>query len=117
MKRIKLIAGISIGLFLTSCGGGDAESTGNTNEEFMVHGNCGMCEKTIEGSLEGVAGVSSADWNPEDDMMKVSFNAEVIKLDDIKQKIADVGYDSELHRSTAETYDGLPGCCQYDRPE
>ncbi|MBL4704354.1 MAG: heavy-metal-associated domain-containing protein [Flavobacteriales bacterium] len=117
MKRIKLIAGIAIGLFLTSCAEVSTTDTSNdTTEVFMVYGNCGMCEKTIEGSLSGVTGISSADWNPDDDMIKVSFNSSVIKLDDIKQKIADVGYDTDSHKSTDETYNALMGCCKYDRP-
>ena len=36
--------------------------------------------------------------------------------EDIKQKIADVGYDSDSHRAKDEVYNSLPGCCQYDRP-
>ncbi len=85
-------------------------------EVFTVYGNCGMCEKTIEGSLKNVDGVTLADWNKETDQMTVSFNPEVIAIDDIKQKIADVGYDSDTHRAKDEIYNSLPGCCQYERP-
>jgi copper chaperone CopZ len=85
-------------------------------EKFKVYGNCGMCEKTIEGSLKEVKGVSVADWDKETDEMTVSFNPDVITLNDIKQKIADVGYDSDTHRAKDEVYNSLPGCCQYDRP-
>jgi len=85
-------------------------------EVFTVYGNCGMCEKTIESSLEGVEGVTLADWDKETDEMKVSFNSDVITLDAIKQKIADVGYDSDTHRAKEEVYNSLPGCCQYERP-
>jgi len=89
----------------------------DTTETFLVHGNCGMCEKTIEGAMDDVTGVSTADWNKDTDQITVSFDPAVITLDNIKQKIADVGYDSESHRSTETTYDGLPACCKYDRPE
>jgi copper chaperone CopZ len=85
-------------------------------EKFTVYGNCGMCEKTIEGSLKDVKGVSKVDWDKETDEMSVTFNPEVITHDDIKQKIADVGYDSDSHRAKDEVYNSLPGCCQYDRP-
>ena len=40
-----------------------------------------------------------------------------ITLDEIKQKIADVGYDSDTHRAKDAIYAALPGCCQYDRPK
>ncbi|MCB0536324.1 MAG: heavy-metal-associated domain-containing protein [Bacteroidetes bacterium] len=83
----------------------------------MVYGNCGMCEKTIEGSLKNVEGVTLADWDKETDQMKVTFNSDLINLDAIKQRIADVGYDSETHRAKEEVYNKLPGCCQYERPK
>ena len=86
-------------------------------ETFKVYGNCGMCEKTIEASLKNVKGIEKADWNKETKMMEVTFDSEVISLKEIKQKIADVGYDTDEVRATDDTYNGLPGCCQYERPE
>ncbi|MBK7342988.1 MAG: hypothetical protein IPJ06_07755 [Saprospiraceae bacterium] len=41
--------------------------------------------------------------------MTVSFNPTVISFDQIKQRIADVGYDSDSHRATDEVYNNLPG--------
>ena len=75
-----------------------------------------MCERTIEGALENVHGVQSADWNNESGQMTVTYDPAGITLGEIKQKIADVGYDSDTHRAEDETYNGLPGCCQYERP-
>ena len=76
-----------------------------------------MCKKTIEGSLKNVKGIEKADWNKETKMMEVTFDSEVISLKEIKQKIANVGYDTDEVRATDDTYNGLPGCCQYERPE
>jgi len=86
-------------------------------DSFMVYGNCGMCEKTIESSLKNVKGVEKADWNKETKVMVVTFDPEKITLNEIKQKIADVGYDTDEVRATDKAYNGLPGCCQYERPE
>lgn len=91
---------------------GDSET-----ETFKVYGNCGMCEKTIEGSLKDVKGVEKADWNKETKMMEVTFNPKKITLMEIKEKIAGVGYDMDDVRSTKDTYESLPGCCQYERPK
>ncbi len=115
MKKVVLMIGVVALLF--SCGEESTAQVGDVTEEFTVYGNCGMCEKTIESSLDGIKGVSSADWNKDNDQMTVSFNADEISLDDIKQKIADVGYDSDSHRAKDEVYNKLHGCCQYDRPE
>lgn len=100
---------------LMSCSSGD--EAGKEEAKFTVYGNCGMCEKTIEGSLENVKGVASADWDKETDEMTVNYDPDVITLDKIKQKIADVGYDSDSHRAKDEVYNNLHGCCKYDRPE
>lgn len=84
-------------------------------ETFKVYGNCGMCEKTIEGSLKNVKGIDKVDWNRETKMMEVTFDPEVITLTQIKQKIADVGYDTDEIRANDKVYNALPGCCQYHR--
>lgn len=86
-------------------------------EKFTVYGNCGMCERTIENSLKEVEGISKGDWDKDTDVMTVVYNPKKISLDEIKQKIADVGYDSDSHRAKDEVYSNLPGCCQYERPE
>lgn len=84
--------------------------------KFTVYGNCGMCKKTIEGALKNVKGVRAAEWNQDTDEMVVTFNPHILKLDDIKEKIAAVGYDTDSHRAKEEVYNSLPGCCQYERP-
>lgn len=87
------------------------------NEKFIVYGNCGMCKRTIENSLKDVKGVSKGDWDIESGVMTIIFNPEKITLHEIKQKIAEVGYDTDSHRAKDDVYGGLPGCCQYERPE
>lgn len=89
---------------------------GGKTETFKVYGNCGMCEQTIEGSLSKVKGVKKADWNKETKEMKVTYNDKKISLDEIKQKIAAVGYDTDKFRASDAAYNGLHGCCQYERP-
>ena len=95
----------------------DLPNNDEKTEKFTVYGNCGMCERTIENSLKNVDGVSKGDWDRETDVMTVVYNPKKISLDEIKQKIADVGYDSDTHRAKDEVYSSLPGCCQYERPE
>ncbi len=88
-----------------------------TTETFKVYGNCGMCKKKIEGSLKDVQGVGSANWDIDSKMMTVSYDKSAISLDDIKTRIAAVGYDSDTHRAKDEVYNNLHGCCKYERPK
>ena len=89
----------------------------STISNFKVYGNCGMCKRTIEGSLKNEKGINSAVWNKETKMIEVNYNQEIISLEVIKKKIAKVGYDTEEVRATEKAYNNLPGCCQYERPK
>lgn len=119
MKKQKVRSGLipSLGmLILFSCGNPQNSDEGLANLEFKVYGNCGMCEKTIEGSLNGQEGISEADWDKETKMITVRYNPEIMDEYRIKLKISEVGYDTDSHRTNELTYSSLPECCQYDRP-
>ena len=49
--------------------------------------------------------------------MAVSYDNTKHNQIELKEKISKVGYDTDDTKSTAETYDQLPACCHYDRPE
>ena len=82
---------------------------------FKVYGNCGMCKKRIESSLEDVNGVSKATWDVDSKLLTVTFDPHVITLDKIKETIAKAGHDTDEVKASEKTYDKLPGCCQYER--
>lgn len=75
-----------------------------------------MCKKTIEGSLDDVEGISTAEWNMSADEMTVFFDPKKISLEEIHSKITSVGYDTEEKRAPDEVYENLHSCCKYERP-
>jgi len=83
--------------------------------EFKVWGNCGMCKKTIEGSLKDKAGLYSAEWNVKSKQMKVVIDSTKLKSEDVHNYIALSGYDTDLKKGDDQAYAGLHACCQYDR--
>jgi periplasmic mercuric ion binding protein len=83
-------------------------------ESFKVYGNCGMCKKRIEKAVK-LEGISSAEWNTDTKMMKVTYDAAKITNDQIQKKIAAVGHDTEQFTADDKVYEQLPGCCLYDR--
>jgi copper chaperone CopZ len=95
----------------TSQAGGEKKLT------FKVYGNCEMCKETIEGSLKNEKGISSAIWDVDKKMMSVSFDSTQTNLAAINEKIASVGYDTELKKGNDEAYKNLHKCCQYDRKQ
>jgi periplasmic mercuric ion binding protein len=83
-------------------------------ETFPVSGECGMCKKKIEKAAKE-AGASSAIWDQQTKLLKVTYNAVGVNLSSVQQKIAGVGYDTPLYRATDEAYHSLSQCCQYTR--
>jgi periplasmic mercuric ion binding protein len=84
--------------------------------DIKVYGNCGMCESRIEKAAK-IDGVTSAEWSQETKMLTLQYDAQKVSLDDVHQKIADAGHDTEKVHSSDETYNSLPACCHYERPE
>ncbi|MCO4291494.1 cation transporter [Solitalea sp. MAHUQ-68] len=85
-----------------------------TTESFKVLGNCGMCKNNIEGAAKKVKGVQSANWDKDTKQLKVSYSAPATKPV-IQKAIAAVGYDTEVEKATAKSYNQLHECCQYPR--
>jgi len=112
MKNIKFYLTLSlIGVFFRVNG-----QKSNTEAKFKVWGNCGMCEKTIEKSLK-VKGVELADWDKNTKIIAVKYDSTKITLIQIHEKIAAVGYDTELKKGNDKAYNNLHSCCQYNRKE
>jgi periplasmic mercuric ion binding protein len=84
--------------------------------DFKVYGNCGMCKSRIEKAAK-IDGVSSAVWSQETKMLTLQYDPQKVNLDDVHQKIADAGHDTEKVRAQDEIYNNLPACCHYERPE
>lgn len=84
---------------------------------FEVNGNCGMCKKTIEGSLADFSGVQEADWDVETGILSVSYDPEATSLQKIGEKVASVGYENEYADASQEAYNDLAPCCQYEKKD
>lgn len=89
----------------------------NKTETFKVHGNCGMCKKTIESSLKKKDGIVSKQWDVNTKMLTVTYDPSKITIQQIGEKVADVGYDNQYAVASDAKYSSLHGCCQYERPK
>jgi copper chaperone CopZ len=79
---------------------------------FAVMGNCGKCKATIESALK-TKGVKKAVWNVNEKTVSVTYIPALIKEEDLHQRIAAAGYDTEKAKAPAAAYDKLPACCKY----
>ncbi len=84
---------------------------------LKVSGNCGMCKARIEKNASKLDGVFEVKWDKKSKLLTLKFDQSTTSLDKIAKKIAESGHDNEYHKTSEETYDSLPGCCQYDRDE
>ena len=82
---------------------------------FFVAGNCGMCKARIENAASTIAGVTEAEWNKETKQLSVRFDKSQTSKADIELAIATSGHDTQNAKAEEETYNNLPGCCQYER--
>lgn len=107
-----LIAVVAVATLSFTMDGGKKERA-----TFTVYGECGMCEKRIEGALSDVKGVDWADWEQATLELTVKYNPDVISLEEIKQTVAAVGHDTDDVKATKEAYENLHACCKYERPK
>lgn len=84
------------------------------DNEFYVRGNCGSCKARIEKAAKG-AGADTAEWSAEKQMVTLNFDPAKTSSDKILKAIADAGHDNEKYKASDTVYNGLPGCCLYDR--
>lgn len=131
--RISVIAMFAaiLALGISSCSGGgqgnhdhgshqthgqshDVELGDGQMAEFKVNGNCGMCKQRIEAAATSVGGVNSAEWNGQDQKIKIALN-EGTSVHEVHMAIAKAGHDTQMHRATDEAYGQLHTCCTYER--
>lgn len=82
---------------------------------FKVRGNCSMCKARIEKATTSLAGVGTALWEAETQIIELEYDPELIDLTDIHKAIAKAGHDTQKASAADEVYDNLPPCCLYQR--
>ena len=92
----------------------NAQIKNTKTEEVKISGNCGMCKKTIE-KAGTVSKESSVVWDKDSKIATITYNEKKTNKEAILKKIALAGYDNESFLAPDETYNNLPGCCQYNR--
>lgn len=127
MKKLSLIIVIAFSMLTTQSIIAQEKNIETNQEElvnasFTVYGNCGMCKKRIESAAMSVEGVEKAQWDEDSKILKVQYSDQVFakhnnSIDAISEKIAEVGHDTQFHKASDKDYNGLPGCCQYERKE
>ncbi len=102
-------------LMLTTVGFAQEKKNKNAKRNIEVSGNCDMCKKRIEKAAFGVAGVKSAEWHSDDQLLHLIINEEKTSLEKVQQAVAKAGHDTRDVRASDADYQNLHGCCKYER--
>lgn len=83
---------------------------------FWVAGICGLCETTIEKTLD-TKGIIAADYDLATNQLTVTYKTKKISFDQIQHLLNEVGYDTEKSSCTESQYNKVHECCRYREQE
>jgi len=91
------------------------EKSKSKKVEIQVSGICDMCKSRIEKAAFKTKGVKFAEWNTETKSLSLIINERKTDVLTIQKSMAAIGHDTEGAQATDAAYNGLHGCCKYER--
>ena len=85
-------------------------------DTVKVWGICEECKGKIEKAAKQ-GGAVIANWNEDNYLLVINYDADKTSTNDIEKEIAAVGYDTQDIKASDDAYNKLPKCCQYKRDE
>jgi len=79
---------------------------------FKTSAQCGMCKERIEEVMNFVPGVKYAELNLKDMSLEIKFSTKKITVDELKKRVAAIGYTADDVEPKQEDVKKLPLCCQ-----
>jgi len=106
----KYLNSVLFAFFLFLVGGINAQKSQTV--VFKTSAQCGMCKERIEGVMNFVPGVKYAELNLEDMSLKIKYNTKKTSADDLRKRVAAIGYTADDVEPKEEDVKKLPLCCQ-----
>ena len=94
----------------------DVKKTQTTTTIFKVFGACEQCKDRIELAVK-IKGVKTGIWDVDTKMLSLEYDASMVSLEKIKNKILLVGHDLVDKKAKDIIYNALPACCHYREME
>lgn len=79
---------------------------------FTVKGNCEQCKNRIENAAD-IKGVKLAQWDEKTQQLTVTYRADKVTPEKIKEAVLKSGHDVEDRKAPDNTYNKLPDCCKF----
>lgn len=122
MRKIKHFFAVTLLLVTVSFVNAQSDkaqrSIGLKTQSIKVAGLCSMDKRRIESAANSIAGIQSAVWDENTQVLVLTysiFNKDA--SDKVQKKIAAVGNDTEKYRADNTAYQKLPECCHYQRKQ
>ena len=80
--------------------------------QIQTSAQCGDCKERIESKLNYTKGVVFAELDLDSKKVTVKFKSSVITKQQIKEIIAEIGYDADDVKAKPENIEKLPNCCR-----
>lgn len=112
MKTIVLTFLLAVVALLGSCGMTKNGEPVKQKVTIQTNAQCGDCRERIEGELNFTKGIIFAELNLETKEVTIKYNSKKITPDEIRQKIAEIGYAADDVKPVKEAQAELPKCCQ-----
>ena len=106
----KYLNSVLFAFFLFFMGGISAQKS--QTAIFKTSAQCGMCKDRIEEVMNFVPGVKYAELNLDDMSLKIKYSAKKITADDLRKRVAAIGYTADNVEPKEEDVKKLPLCCQ-----
>lgn len=109
MKKLILLV---VGIFIVSNVFAQKEQKNTEIVIIQTSAVCEDCKERIETALNYLKGVVYAELDLKTKKVTVKYKLAKVTLDQLKQKIAETGYDAGDVKATGEGLSKLPACCK-----
>lgn len=89
-----------------------AQSPKTVTSTFWVAGVCGLCEETIEKTMD-TKGVVVADYDLATNKLTVTYKPKKISEETLHKLLNEAGYDTEKSTCSDQQYSRVHECCKY----
>ena len=110
MKNVILVLGLMS--LLVSCGMMNKSEPVKQVVTIQTNAQCGECKDRIEKELNFMKGVIFAELDLETKKVKVKYSSKRTSPEEIKKRIASIGYSADDIPADATAQSELPKCCQ-----
>lgn len=112
MKNVILVLSLGVLTILTGCGMMKDGKPAKQTIAIQTNAQCGDCKDRIEKELNFMKGVIYAELNLETKKVEVKYSSKRTSPEEIKKRIASLGYDAGDVQADKQAQTELPKCCQ-----